>query len=48
MHVAGDYRYDTGTVLLVSAGACGWRAPFRTEAGCNFEVITLLPSEPAS
>ncbi len=48
MRVVGEYRYDTGTVLLVSAGACGWRAPFRTEAGCRFEVITLLPSEPAS
>ena len=48
MHVVGEYRHDSGAVLLVSAGACGWRAPFRTEAGCRFEVITLLPSQQAS
>ena len=48
MRVVGEFRYDSGAVLLVSAGACGWRAPFRTEAGCRFEVITLLPAEQAS
>ncbi len=45
MRVVGEYRDDSGAVLLVSAGACGWRAPFRTDAGCRFEVIMLLPSE---
>lgn len=44
MKVLGEYRSEDGGILYVSAGACGWRAPFRTEAGCRFEVVTLLPS----
>ena len=44
MDVLGEYRYEPAD-LVVSAGACGWRAPFRTESGCRFEVITLLPAE---
>lgn len=38
----GDYAYD-GLTLHVSAGAAGWRIPFRTEAHCHYDVITLLP-----
>lgn len=38
--VYGDYEID-GSVINVSAGACGWRMPFRTDAHCNYEVITL-------
>ena len=45
MDVVGEYRYGQDSVLYVSAGACGWRAPFRTEARCQYEVVTLLPSE---
>ncbi|MBR3620138.1 MAG: hypothetical protein IKN56_01415 [Clostridia bacterium] len=42
-YVYGDYEID-GSVMNVSAGACGWRMPFRTEAHCNYEVITLKPA----
>ncbi|MBQ6163747.1 MAG: metallophosphoesterase [Clostridia bacterium] len=38
----GDYTED-GAVMYVSAGACGWRFPARTDARCQFEVITLRP-----
>ncbi|MBQ6019287.1 MAG: metallophosphoesterase [Clostridia bacterium] len=38
----GDYASEGG-LLNVSAGACGWRMPFRTEAGCHYEVVTLKP-----
>ena len=40
----GDYTED-GSVMNVSAGACGWRMPLRTQAGCHYEVISLLPTE---
>ena len=40
--VYGDYE-EQGAVMNVSAGACGWRMPFRTEAHCNYEVVTLKP-----
>ena len=40
----GDYT-EGGAVMNVSAGACGWRMPLRTEAGCHYEVISLLPAE---
>ena len=41
-YVYGDY--DVGdAVLNVSAGACGWRMPLRTDAHCNYEVVTLQP-----
>ena len=38
----GVYDYD-GTTLVVSAGASGWRVPFRTDAHCRYEVVTLEP-----
>ena len=40
----GEYEYDGGAKLIVSAGASGWRFPFRTEAHCSFEVVDLLPA----
>ena len=40
----GEYEYDDGAMLIVSAGAGGWRFPFRTEAHCSFEVVDLLPA----
>ncbi len=39
----GDFE-EGNSKMLVSAGACGWRVPFRTDAHCNFEVITLRPN----
>jgi predicted MPP superfamily phosphohydrolase len=39
----GEYTYKDFT-MLVSAGACGWRVPFRTEKHCYFEVISLQPA----
>lgn len=39
----GDYKVE-GATLNVSAGACGWRMPIRTEAHCHYEVITLQPA----
>lgn len=42
--VYGEYKTSAST-LIVSAGAGGWRVPLRTDAHCNFEVITLKPSE---
>ena len=36
----GFFRHGD-TDLYVSAGASGWSFPFRTEAGCHYEVITL-------
>ena len=38
----GDF-YEGDAVMNVSAGACGWRVPFRTEKHCYYEVITLQP-----
>lgn len=31
------------TELYVSSGVSGWSFPFRTEAGCHYEVVTLTP-----
>ncbi|MBR5409068.1 MAG: metallophosphoesterase [Clostridia bacterium] len=39
----GDYA-EGNAVMNVSPGACGWRFPMRTEAGCYYEVITLRPA----
>ena len=39
----GDYDLGGGSTMLVSPGACGWRVPFRTQAHCRYEVITLQP-----
>lgn len=39
----GDYEYE-GAVMNVSAGACGWRMPLRTESHCYYEVINLKPA----
>ena len=38
----GDFE-EKGATMNVSAGACGWRVPFRTEKHCYYEVITLKP-----
>ena len=40
----GDYA-EGGAVMNVSAGACGWRMPLRTQAGCRYEVISLQPAQ---
>ncbi len=40
----GDF-YEGDSVMNVSAGACGWRVPFRTEVHCYYEVITLTPQK---
>lgn len=40
----GDYTYGDAT-LNVSSGASGWRVPFRTDAWCHYEVVTLLPGD---
>ncbi len=40
----GDYLRN-GAVLHVSTGACGWRFPCRTDAGCRYDVIRLRPEE---
>ena len=40
----GEYVCD-GTTLYVSAGASGWRVPFRTDAHCHFDVVTLVPEK---
>lgn len=40
----GDFT-EGDAVMNVSAGACGWRVPLRTEKHCYFEVITLKPAE---
>ncbi len=42
--VYGDYEAD-GAHMNISAGACGWREPLRTEARCEFEFITLKPAK---
>ena len=39
----GVYPYEDAD-LYVSAGASGWRVPFRTDAHSHFDVITLLPA----
>lgn len=39
----GEYRAD-GAVMCVSAGACGWRVPLRTEAHCEYEIVRLKPA----
>jgi len=38
----GFYRHGN-TDVYVSAGIAGWFFPFRTEANCSFEVVTLDP-----
>ena len=43
--VYGDYEYDGGAIMNVSAGACGWRVPFRTDAHCHYEVVELSPAK---
>lgn len=39
----GDFT-EGESIMNVSAGACGWRVPFRTEKHCYYEVITLKPA----
>ena len=41
-NIYGDYRVGD-TDLYVTSGITGWYFPFRTEAHCNYEVITLQP-----
>ena len=36
---------EGGATLVVSSGEAGWRVPFRTDAHCNYDVITLLPEK---
>ena len=38
----GEYTCEDMT-MFVSAGASGWRVPFRTDGHCHFEVVTLQP-----
>ncbi len=38
----GDFKEDNA-IMNVSAGACGWRVPFRTEKHCYYEVVKLTP-----
>ena len=33
------------TLPYVSSGASGWSFPFRSEAGCHYEVIILEPEK---
>ncbi|MBO5529415.1 MAG: metallophosphoesterase [Bacilli bacterium] len=40
--VYGDYT-EQGKTLHVSSGVGNWAVPFRTEVGCEYEVITLQP-----
>ena len=40
--VYGDYEYEGGAIMNISAGACGWRVPFRTDAHCNYEVVEIV------
>ena len=40
----GEYRYNS-SILNVSSGASGWCVPFRTEVGCQYEIITLSPAK---
>lgn len=40
----GDYT-EGNAVMNVSAGACGWRVPLRTERHCHYEVIRLVPAD---
>ena len=41
----GDYRIGN-TDLYVSPGIAGWYVPFRTQAHCSYEVITVTPKTP--
>ncbi|MCR4562609.1 MAG: metallophosphoesterase [Bacilli bacterium] len=43
VHSYGEYRYQN-SILNVSSGASGWQNPLRTEIGCQYEIITLSPS----
>ena len=42
-YCSGDYT-EGSAVMNVSAGACGWRMPLRTQAGCHYEVVQLKPA----
>ncbi len=41
--IDGDYQIGD-TIVHVSAGFGGWYFPFRTEAQCEYSVITLSPT----
>lgn len=38
----GEFQHGD-TTLYVSPGASGWKVPFRTEATCRYEYVTLKP-----
>ena len=40
---AYGFFHHGDTELYVSSGVSGWLFPFRTEAGCHYEVISLTP-----
>lgn len=40
----GEYHYEN-SILNVSSGASGWQNPYRSEVGCQYEIITLNPSK---
>ena len=39
----GAYTYGDAQ-MYVSSGFAGWHFPFRTESGCHYELVTLLPT----
>ena len=39
----GSYRHGN-TDTYVSSGASGWQVPFRTEAACHYEIVSLVAS----
>ena len=43
-YVYGVYDVE-GVPLVVNAGACGWRFPIRTDAHCEYELITITPEK---
>ncbi len=41
-YCVGEYS-EGDAVMVVSAGACGWRMPIRTQSRSSYEVIKLTP-----
>lgn len=40
----GLYHHQDA-ILNVSSGGSGWLVPYRTEIGCQYEIITLKPAQ---
>jgi len=40
----GTYHHGD-TELYVSSGISGWLFPFRTEAHCNYEIVSIVPKD---